>query len=249
MLSKSKIKLIQSLDDKKKRLAEGLFVAEGNKMVGELLQTLSCRMLLHTSDFDVSHFQADEVITVSTDELRKVSFVKTPQQVLGVFRLPTWQIDTVCWDKQLTLMLDGIQDPGNLGTIIRLADWYGIENIICSPDTADAFNPKVVQATMGALARVKVYYTNLAQWLDAHSQLPVYGTFLDGENIYNQQLTANGVIVMGNEGNGIRSEVANRISRRLYLPTFPLQRSGCESLNVSVATAIVCAEFRRRQLV
>jgi len=147
----------------------------------------------------------------------------------------------------LCLALDEVQDPGNLGTIIRIADWFGIEHIFCSQGTADVYNPKVVQATMGALARVHVHYVNLSELIDSLPDIPVYGTFLDGTNIYEQELSQTGIIVMGNEGNGISPEVRKVINRRLYIPNYPANRPTSESLNVAVATAITCAEFRRRK--
>ena len=138
------------------------------------------------------------------------------------------------------------QDPGNLGTIIRLADWFGIEDIFCSTGTVDVFNPKTVQATMGAIARVKVHYCDLPKLISSLKGIPVYGTFLDGNIIYSETLSANGLIVMGNEGNGISREVEALINRRLYIPNYPQERETSESLNVAIATAVVCAEFRRR---
>ena len=146
-------------------------------------------------------------------------------------------------------MLDGIQDPGNLGTIIRLADWFGFEHIICSPDTVDVFNPKVVQSTMGALAHVKVHYTELGAYLEKKKErnIPIYGTFLEGEDIYERDLSGNGVVIMGNEGNGIRKELEEMVNEKLYVPSYPQGRSTAESLNVAIATAVVCAEFRRRE--
>jgi TrmH family RNA methyltransferase len=144
------------------------------------------------------------------------------------------------------LALDRVQNPGNLGTIIRLADWFGISDIICSEDTADCFNPKVVQATMGAILRVHVHYINLAAWLKNQHDTKIYGTFLEGENIYSAQLDKSGVIVMGNEGQGISAEVAATVSHKLLIPPYPADRSGSESLNVAVATAVICSEFRRR---
>jgi TrmH family RNA methyltransferase len=145
-------------------------------------------------------------------------------------------------------VLDGIQDPGNLGTIIRLVDWFGIKNLICSPDTADVYNPKTVQASMGGIARMQVFYQSLPELLDELKDIPIYGTFLDGANLYQEKLTAAGLIVMGNEGNGIRPAVEKRIANRLYIPNFPPGTESTESLNVAVATAITCAEFRRQQM-
>ena len=146
----------------------------------------------------------------------------------------------------MCLALDDIQDPGNLGTIIRLADWFGIEHIFCSQGTVDVYNSKVIQATMGALARVKVHYCNLPELISSLKDVPVYGTFLDGENIYDKPLSENGLIIMGNEGNGVSKEVSQLINNKLYIPNYPSGRTTSESLNVAIATAVVCAEFRRR---
>ena len=146
----------------------------------------------------------------------------------------------------LSLVLDGVQDPGNVGTIVRIADWYGIQNIFCSYDCADMFNPKTVQATMGSIARVKVIYTDIIAFIDKCNNLPVYGTFLRGKNIYKESLSNNGLIVMGSEGKGISSEVEKLVTDRLFIPNFPTDSKSSESLNVAVATAITCSEFRRR---
>ncbi len=246
-LSKAKIKYIQSLKDKKYRLEYKTFVAEGNKMVGELLDNMTCQLLVATPEYirSANLKNVEEVIDVTDDDLSRASFLKTPQQVLGVFYQPEYDSD-IDLSNQLVLALDGIQDPGNLGTIMRLADWYGIQYIFCSPDTVDIYNPKTVQATMGALARVKVLYTDLTDFLGKQGGIPTYGTLLDGENIYDKQLSNNGIIIMGNEGNGIRPEIRNLINQKLYIPNYPLGRETSESLNVAIATAIVCAEFRRR---
>jgi TrmH family RNA methyltransferase len=160
--------------------------------------------------------------------------------------MPKSRLASVKPDTNLVLALDRVQNPGNLGTIIRLADWFGISDIVCSEDTADCFNPKVVQATMGAILRVRVHYTNLAKWLGEQRGVKVYGTFLEGENIYSMALDKNGVIVMGNEGQGVSSEVAAKVSHKLLIPPYPADRCGSESLNVAVATAVICSEFRRR---
>ena len=144
------------------------------------------------------------------------------------------------------MALDDIQDPGNLGTIIRLADWFGIEHIICSPNTVDVYNPKTIQATMGGIARVKVYYTPLPDLIKSLGDTPIYGTLLNGDNMYSQRLSRNGLIIMGNEGNGISKEVESLITRKLYIPNYPQSRETSESLNVAIATAVVCAEFRRQ---
>ena len=159
---------------------------------------------------------------------------------------PEEAMDASVIGRSLCLALDDVQDPGNLGTIIRLADWFGIEHIFCSPNTVDVYNPKTVQATMGGIARVKLHYTSLPELIGSLKDIPVYGTFLDGANMYTQPLSAHGLIVMGNEGNGIGNEVEQLINRKLYIPNYPSERETSESLNVAIATAVVCAEFRRQ---
>lgn len=249
-LSKSKIKYIQSLKLKKNRDEHNVFVAEGDKIVSELLPAMQCELLVATAGFIESARDkggsAEETIEVSKEELERVSFVKTPQQALAVFRKPVFGLERIAPERQLVLALDGIQDPGNMGTIIRLADWYGIADIVCSADTVDAYNPKVVQATMGALARVRVHYIQLEEWLQQQQGIPVYGTFLEGKDIYDSRISENGIVVMGNEGSGIRSGVGRLVTSRLYIPNYPAGRITSESLNVGVATAIICSEFRRR---
>jgi TrmH family RNA methyltransferase len=183
---------------------------------------------------------------IKPSEMERISALKSPTEHLALFRIPKQQLNSEQVRSDITLVLDDVQDPGNLGTIIRLADWFGISDIVCSEDTADCFNPKVVQATMGAILRVRVHYTNLAEWLSSHKGATIYGTFLEGENIYNAQLEKSGVIVMGNEGQGISAEVAEKVSHKLLIPPYPADRCGSESLNVAVATAVICSEFRRR---
>lgn len=259
MLSKARIKLIHSLEQKKYRREEGLFVAEGHKLVGELLLAgHSPVYVCHTPQWQANKAEitTDSPLPCPTDivsesELRSASLLQHPQQVLALFQIPQWQIPTPQdTEERLILALDGIQDPGNLGTICRLADWFGIEDIICSTETADIFNPKAIQATMGAIARVKIHYTNLKNFLHecATPSTHIYGTFLDGQNIYEQPLTPHGIIVMGNEGKGISPDIATLVSDRLFIPNYPPDRPTTESLNVAVATAITCAEFRRRSL-
>ncbi|GAB6012492.1 RNA methyltransferase [Viscerimonas tarda] len=246
-LSKNKIKYIQSLKEKKFRIEHKTFVAEGNKMVSELLSRLKCQLLIGTKDFleSCDSDRAGEIIETSATELAKASFLKTPQQALAVFYQPEYEIDYILLKTQLSLALDGVQDPGNLGTIVRLADWYGIGTIFCSKDTADIYNPKTVQATMGALARVKLHYLDLEDFFNKIIDIPTYGTLLDGRNMYEEKLSPTGIIVMGNEGNGIRPEIERLITHKLYIPNYPAGRETSESLNVAVATAIICAEFRR----
>ncbi len=265
MISKNKIKYIRSLELKKNRNKEGKFVAEGFKVVDDLLALQPADLIVATQEWlHGKHFAAQtEVIEVTEEELKKVSFLQHPQQVLAVFRQDTGcnkqdsnnsqeeaeeknfgfsKINT----QELSLALDGVQDPGNLGTIIRIADWFGITHIYCSQDTADVYNPKVVQATMGSIARVKVEYGNLLGLVESlPADVPVYGTLLDGDNIYQQQLENRGLIVMGNEGKGISPALAKKVNRRLLIPNFPEGRATADSLNVAIATAITCSEFRR----
>ena len=251
MLSKAKLKYIRSLELKKNRKAEQAFVAEGPKVVGDMLPHFPCRLLVATDEWHRLHADAmaDEKVTVKSDELTRASFLKTPQEVLSVFAMEAEEECPVSVAaSELCLALDDVQDPGNLGTIIRLADWFGIRHIFCSPATADAYNPKVVQATMGALARVKLHYAPLPPLLEELkvAAVPVYGTFLDGKNIYDCDLQQHGIIVMGNEGRGISAECASAITDKLFIPPYPADCSGSESLNVAIATAVTCAEFRRR---
>ena len=247
MISKNKIKYIRSLELKKNRNKEGKFVAEGFKVVDDLLALQPADLIVATSEWlKEKHLAAQtEVIEVTEEELKKVSFLQHPQQVLAVFKQAQdgdFSINT----QELSLALDGVQDPGNLGTIIRIADWFGITHIYCSQDTADVYNPKVVQATMGSIARVKVEYGNLLGLVESlPADVPVYGTLLDGDNIYQQQLENRGLIVMGNEGKGISPALAKKVNRRLLIPNFPEGRATADSLNVAIATAITCSEFRR----
>lgn len=251
MLTKNQIKFIQSLSRKKGRVESGCFIAEGNKLVEDTLHAFVCRMLVATPQWWQEHptAPAEQRIEVARDELSRISQLTTPQEVLAVYEIPQKQLDEKKLKNELSIVLDTVQDPGNLGTIIRIADWMGIHNIICSPDTADVYNPKVVQATMGALARVSVFYTPLVPFISRMcKELPIYGTFLDGENIYHKTLSKNGLIVMGNEGNGISDDIRQLITQRLYIPNYPDGAETSESLNVAVATAITCAEFRRQAI-
>ena len=243
MISKNQQKYIRQLEQKKYRKREGCFVAEGTKVVGDLLKRYQPLALYATESWDAP--KGVGYTLVSEEELQRVSFQQHPQQVLAIFPIPQ-PTDPVSLRGSLTLALDGVQDPGNLGTIIRIADWFGIDTIICSEETADAWNPKVIQATMGSIARVNVIYANLLELLDTlPSDYPVYGTFLDGENIYTQTLSGEGLIIMGNEGNGISDAVKAKVNRRLLIPDFH-QGDTADSLNVAIATAITCSEFRRR---
>ena len=250
MLSKNDIKTIKSLQHKKFRSQSGLFVAEGHKLVGDLYGHFHCSLLAAVGSWlqDHPHFKADRIECISRDELEKTSLLTTPQDVIALFSIPEYEFslaDTA--RKGLVLALDAIQDPGNLGTIVRIADWFGIGDIICSRDTADIYAPKAVQATMGAMGRVRLHYVNLADELSRQNgSVPVYGTLLDGDDMYSCNIGTNGIIVMGNEGNGISQEIRSLVSRRLFIPNWPKGAPTSESLNVAVATAIICAEFRRR---
>lgn len=257
MLSKAKIKYIHSLALKKNRKADAVFVAEGRKLVDDLLPHFTCRYLAATEAWYSEHPQLvsnlpAEHDLITEEELQRVSLQETPQQVVAIFEQA--QDNTPLADvapRELCLMLDGVQNPGNLGTIVRLADWFGIRHVYCSPDCADIYNPKTVQATMGAMARVSLHYGDLSDALEqlkatAFAPVPVYGTFLDGENLYGKPLQSHGVLIMGNEGNGISPQVARYVSERLFIPNYPPGRATSESLNVAIATAVICAEFRRR---
>ncbi|MDR2086554.1 MAG: RNA methyltransferase [Dysgonamonadaceae bacterium] len=250
MLSKSKIKFIKSLEKKKYRSESGCFPAEGNKLVADILPFFECELLITTPQWLATQgdIKAREVLVVEKEEIRKASLLKNPQDVIAVFRRSDCVLQKEELTTGLTLVLDGIQDPGNLGAIIRIADWFGIKNVICSPDTVDIYNPKTIQATMGSLARVKIVYLPLTELLTGLSGTPVYGTFLEGTNIYEAELSSTGLIVMGNEGNGISPALETRIVDRLYVPNYPPDAESTNSLNVAVTAAIVCAEFRRRQI-
>ena len=243
-MTKAEIQFIRSLSDKRTRDQERLFVAEGDKLIGEILQSdLKVRSLYALE----GHFSG-RAECVTAKEMECISQLKTASTSLAVVEQPRHKTLTQAPADRLTLALDGVQNPGNLGTIIRLADWFGVEDIFCSEDTADCFNPKVVQATMGAILRVRVHYLPLADFLrrTAESGVAVYGTMLDGDNIYDAKLQPNGVIVMGNEGKGVSAECAKSFTHKLLIPAYPAERQGSESLNVAMATGIVCAEFRRR---
>lgn len=256
MISKSKQKFIHSLQMKKNRREECLFVAEGPKVVDDLLEKINPTLIVATASWLSANKRQlpsqTEVVEVSNDELRQTSFLQHPQDVLAVFPIQSMNINDVnqtYLESHLCLALDGIQDPGNLGTIIRIADWFGIETILCSQDTVDLWNPKVVQATMGSIARVNVYYIELQKLLSSlPHNYPIYGTLLDGNDLYQQPLSNNGIIVMGNEGNGISDTIRQYVNHKLLIPNFPKGRATADSLNVAIATAITCAEFRRREI-
>lgn len=251
MISKNQIKYIHQLELKKFRKQEGLFIAEGHKVVGDLLRAgYKPRQIFAVQDWITDNSSQLSVLDsqlseVNLEELTRLSLLQHPQQVLALFPIPDEQ--TIPSPKNaLSILLDNVQDPGNLGTIIRIADWFGIDTIYCSLGTVDAWNPKVVQATMGSIARVHIKYVDPHLLFDSlPDKFPVYGTFLDGDNIYTQQLSQQGIIVMGNEGNGISDAVRSRVTHKLLIPDFH-KGDTADSLNVAIATAITCSEFRRR---
>ncbi|WP_445452948.1 TrmH family RNA methyltransferase [Flavobacterium sp. 25HG05S-40] len=241
MVSKNQIKLITSLQQKKYRNEHQLFIAEGVKVIQELL----------ASNFVLEHLFMTEAIfdtvpvfqktIVKESDMKRISALSSPSSCLAVFKIPKpLQLET----KGLIVALDDIRDPGNLGTIIRLCDWFGVKHLVCSSETVDVYNPKVVQATMGSISRVTIHYTDLKKYIAA-SSLPVFGTFMDGNNVYNENLPKEGILVLGNEANGISSDIEKGIQNRLAIPRFgDMQQT--ESLNVATATAIFLSEFRRK---
>lgn len=249
-LSNNKIKYFKSLKEKKFRNQYNCFVAEGEKIVFDLMGTCKCQLIAALPDIISLHDEltAEEIIVASEGELKRATSFKSPPSVIAVFYQPEFNEKELDLYNNLSLVLDGVQDPGNVGTIVRIADWFGIKNIFCSYDCADIFNPKTIQATMGSIARVRVIYTDIIELIQKNNNLPVYGTFLDGKSIYNESLSSNGFIVMGSEGKGISSEIELLISDRLFIPNYPIDFKSSESLNVAVATAITCSEFRRRKL-
>jgi TrmH family RNA methyltransferase len=249
-LSKNKISFIRSLENKKQRTESDCFLAEGPKIVGDLLSSFHCRLLVCEERWmqeNKNTFEADEVCCVDAGELHRASLMKTPQEVLAVFEQRKETADTSLPERELCLALDNVQNPGNMGTIVRIADWFGIEHIFCSPDSADIYNPKTIQATMGALAHVHLHYLSLEDFIRQQKEdVAVYGTLLNGENMYQSHLQSNGIIVMGNEGRGICPEIESLITHKLWIPNFPQGRTTTDSLNVAIATSVVCAEFRRQ---
>ena len=237
MVSKGQIKLITSLQQKKYREKHGLFVGEGPKVISELKQeNLKIHSFFSVNEHEIT---SEHDFHVTQAELQKISFLKTANTSLAVFEIPEPKpIET----NGLTIALDAIRDPGNLGTIIRLCDWFGVKQLICSTDTTDCYNPKVVQATMGSLARVAIRYIDIENYLKETS-LPIYGAFMDGENVYKKKLSQNAIVVMGNEANGVSETIEKLITKKITIPQFGNQTT--ESLNVATATAILLSEARR----
>lgn len=246
-MTRAEIQFVRSLNDKRTRDAEGLFIAEGSKLVEEILASHLVVRHVYTTRREL-HGANIELIT--PQEMERISQLKNANDTLAIVEQPRYRLNREEVGKRLTLALDGVQNPGNLGTIIRLADWFGVEDIICSSECADCYNPKVVQATMGAILRVRVHYTaNLAELLSksAAAGTPIYGTLLDGENIYTQELSSLGIIVMGNEGRGLSDACRRALTHKLFIPPYPANAPTSESLNVAMATGIIMAEFRRRK--
>lgn len=256
MISKSKIKLIKSLEYRKYREQTGLFIAEGNKLVNDIINSdIQIDTLIAIPDFAKElklseKLEAPEIVTASSDEIKLASLLKNPQDAIALCRIPVYNLERVNPDESLIICLDGIQDPGNLGTIIRLADWFGISDIVCSHGSVDAFNPKVIQASMGSVCRVAVHYTDLVPFvkLFVGRMGNISGAFLLGENLFKSHFEQTGILVMGNEGRGISNDLASLIERKISIPSFSHQAQHAESLNVAVATAIICSEIRRRSI-
>jgi len=246
MLSKSQISLLKSLQHKKERREHGLFLVEGYKSVIEFINSpYQIQAIYHTASFDPKVLKLSQKINlceISVTDIEKISSLKTPQVIIALVKIPAWPVLNNAQLKQkFSIVLDGVQDPGNMGTIIRTADWFGISQVICSEDTVDAYNPKVVQASMGSLSRINVYYTNLSTILP-QLNLPVFGAMLDGENIYHTDFGDEGLIVMGNEGNGMSPEIERLINKAITIPNL----GKAESLNVAIATALFCSEIKRK---
>lgn len=244
------IKMVRSLGVKKYRDDKRLFVAEGTKCVRDTWNYFTCRWLICTRNWHDRLANAtmyDKIVLANSQQMARMSQFSTASDVIAVYEMPDRAIDDAEVRSGLNIVLDNVQDPGNLGTIIRLADWYGVKNIFASVGTVDVYNHKVVQATMGAISRVKVHYCDLESLFEAYSDLPVWGTFLDGDNIYRTRLEEKGFVVFGNEGQGIGAKTARRVSKRLLIPSFGTGETS-ESLNVGVAAAIVISEFRRGTL-
>jgi len=242
MVSKSQIKLITSLEQKKNRTKTGLFIVEGKKGINELLNSNFELDSLFTTQLI---FNAPEAKTnlISELELQKISRLKTAQLAVGIFKIPKNVTPII---KGLVVALDGVRDPGNLGTIIRLCDWFGIQQLICSLDTVDCFNSKVVQATMGSITRVNISYVDLEKFLKENKEEPVMGAFLEGSNIYSATLPKEGILILGNEANGISYDIEKLVTQKVNIPQFGNSKN-TESLNVATATAVILSEFRRQE--
>ncbi|MCM1076605.1 MAG: RNA methyltransferase [Bacteroides sp.] len=248
-LTKNIYRTIKGLDERKTRKKEKAFKAEGTKCVTDTLGHFGLRYLFATHEWIESHPSivrnlGDKLFKVTHNDLSRMSSLTTPSDVIAVYDIPEITPDFTSMSDRLILALDTIQDPGNLGTIIRVADWFGIHDILCSSETADCFSPKVIQSTMGSISRVKLYYGNLPEMIVLTGARNIYGTFLDGTNICETDLDSNGIIVIGNEGKGISQEVESVVTKRLLIPSYPQGQETGESLNAAIATAITVAKFR-----
>ncbi|MBD5255410.1 MAG: RNA methyltransferase [Barnesiella sp.] len=242
-------KQILSLNDTKHRRELNMFKAEGSKCVSDTIRHFGLRYLLATNKWiheNPEFAKVPELIPVTPKDMDRLSTMSTASQVIAVYDIPVREMNIWSLKDELILALDCVQDPGNLGTIIRTADWFGIRTILASNDTVDVYSPKVVQATMGAISRVAVHYCDLPSILESMNNHKIYGTFLDGENLYKADLSPTGVIIMGNEGRGISKQTAAKVNRRLLIPSYPPDSITSESLNVATAAAITVAEFRRQ---
>ena len=244
MLSKSQIKLITSLAKKKYRKQHELFVVEGVKSISEFLKSDFQLQQLFSTEDDVFNVDDSKYSFITETELKKISFLTTPNKALAIFKTPKSRpVDT----NQLIVALDNVSDPGNLGTIIRLCDWFGVMDLVCNSATVDCYNPKVVQASMGSLTRVNITYLDLENLLKELSQIPIYGTFMNGENVYSSKIDKKGVLVLGNEANGISQNIEELVTNKISIPQFgAIQET--ESLNVATATSILLSEFKRRSI-
>ena len=238
MVSKSQIKLITSLHKKKFRDKEGLFVAEGPKVISELIDA-GLELHSHFSTL-ISDTPSETYVHITSGELAKISALKTANTAVAIFKIPEKHIDS---SEGLILAMDAIRDPGNLGTIIRLSDWFGVVQLVCSMDTVDCYNSKVVQATMGSIARVNITYCDLSEYL-MNASVPIYGGVLNGENVYTAELPKKAILVLGNEGSGISDQIMAHVSQKITIPQFGASQK-TESLNVATATAILLSEFNR----
>lgn len=254
MLSKNTIKRIKALHRKKYRQSEGVFIAEGVRIMEELLNSdMRIRALYYTEEWESRLSKVPETISlkpVNREDMERITTLTSPTPVLAIVEIPQAELSESDLQQHLILALDTIQDPGNMGTILRLANWFNIKTVLCSENTVELYSPKVVQASMGAVAHLRVHYVNLPSLLKKlKPNLPIYGTLLDGHNVYNTKLSDKGIVVMGNEGNGITPEVKQHITQGLYIPKAGTDSNGCvESLNVAMATGIILSEFQREIL-
>lgn len=249
-LSKTMCSKLAALKLKKHRDNASLFIAEGNKCVADTLGYFNAVYIVATTSWLASNkFDAADTVVyeASQEAMKRLSSLATPPDVITYYRRPEFLIDEEIIRSDITLLLDGVQDPGNLGTIIRLADWFGVRQIIASPISADIFNTKCIQASMGSISRVKVFYRDLPLFVANYKEIPVVGLLLDGENIYTASLPSPAFIVMGNEGNGLSQQMRRIVDRKLLIPSYPPGQPTGDSLNVAMATAITLSEFRRRQ--